>query len=171
MRLKIIVYFICIYLFMLLQSTVLDYIRIYDVKPNLLLVFVISIALLRGNTEGAAVGFFAGLAHDVTGGKVLGFFALLGMYTGLILGSVNRRLYRENIFLAVFFTFLATLMYEGVVCLLGIGIRNYESMLYLFRSFVLPEAVYNSVVSVFIFALAVRIHYKFESLSNSQRKY
>jgi rod shape-determining protein MreD len=171
MRYKIVVYSICIYSFMLLQSTVLDYVKIYGIKPNLLLVFIISVALLRGNVEGAAVGFFAGLTHDVIGGKVLGFYSLLGMYTGLILGSVNRRLYRENIFLAVFFTFLSSIVYEGLVCFFGVGTKSYENLLYLFRSFILPEAIYNSIVSIFIFIFIVRISYKFENLSNSQRKY
>jgi rod shape-determining protein MreD len=65
MKIKIIVYAVLIFIFALLQSTVFNYIKIYDVKPNLLIVLIVSAALLAGNIEGAVVGFFSGMVHDM----------------------------------------------------------------------------------------------------------
>ena len=43
---------------------------------------------------------------------------LLGLYVGILTGSINRRLYRENIIIVVSFTFIITIIYELLVYLL-----------------------------------------------------
>lgn len=170
-RTKFAIYGICVLLLTVIQSTVLDYAKVFNIKPNLLLVFIVSVALVRGNFEGAIVGFFCGLAQDVATGRVLGFYSLLGLYLGLITGSVNRRLYKENFFVAVFFTFLATLVYEYVVYALSM-ISTGQLMFFLpFRLNILPESAYNVIAAVFIFPLVVRISHVFESSIKAARKY
>ncbi|HOA98100.1 MAG TPA: rod shape-determining protein MreD, partial [Acetivibrio saccincola] len=68
MRIKIIGYTLMMVIFGLLQSTVLDYLKIFNVKPNLLMVFIVIVAFLGNNIEGAIVGFFSGLIHDMISG-------------------------------------------------------------------------------------------------------
>lgn len=171
MRLKVLFYTICILLLLLLQSTLLDYIKIYNVKPNLLVVFVITIALLRGNVEGGTVGFFAGLALDMLFGKLLGFYTLLGLYLGIAVGSVNRRLYRENILVVVFFTFVSTVVYETLVYILSSFMNNNINLLFPMTRIILPEAVYNSLVSILIYAFVIKMNRRFEETSKAARKY
>ncbi|HHW48984.1 MAG TPA: rod shape-determining protein MreD [Clostridiaceae bacterium] len=174
MRHKVIVYTICIFFIITLQSTVLDYIRVLNVKPNLLLVFVVAVAFLQGNVEGAVVGFFAGLSQDIVSGKLIGFYALLGLYLGLAVGSVNKRLYRDNLLIIVFFTFVSTILYEAVVYFLNSFnsiINGQGYFLYAVRGVILPEAVYNSVISVFIFIIVRKFSIKFEKLDKASRKY
>ncbi len=171
MKIKIFIYALCIFLISLLQSTVLDYISIHSIRPNLLLVFIVSVALLRGNTEGAVIGFFAGLSQDLISGKLLGFYSLLGMYLGLAMGSVNRRLYRENFFAAVFFMFISTIVYEWSVYFLNMITREKEGMMLLFRNVILPEAIYNCGVLVFMYVLVVKINDMFSGTERVARKY
>lgn len=179
MKVKVFLVFLCIFIITIIQSTVLNYLQVYSVKPNLLIIFVVLFALLRGNLEGAAVGFFAGLAQDVAAGKLLGFYSLLGLYLGLIVGSLNRRLYRENFFVAVFFTFISTAAYELVVYLMhvwGMYFSNPDSrvaidLLYVLRNKILPEAIYNSVASIFIYIFVIKLNYRFEDLEKPVRKY
>ncbi len=171
MKLKVLVYTILLLLLLLLQSTLLGYARIYNVKPNLLIVFVICVALLRGNIEGASVGFFAGLLLDMAFGKFIGFYTLLGFYLGLAVGSVNRRLYRENYLVAVFFTFVATLVYEAAVYVLSNFMSDNMELLMPLTTKILPEAAYNSLVSIIIFAVVIKISHRFEKSGKSARKY
>jgi len=174
MKVKILVYALCILLIVVLQSTLLHYIKIYNVKPNLLIIFIVAVALLRGNIEGAVVGFFSGLLQDMLFGEIIGFYALLGMYLGLIVGSVYRRLYRENVLLVVFFTFVSTVVYEGLVYFLNLFkaiIDGQADILFAVRDVILPEAVYNSVVSIFVYILVIKLHLRFEDLSKTVRKY
>lgn len=47
MRIKIIGYTLMMVIFGLLQSTVLDYLKIFNVKPNLLMVFIVIVAFRK----------------------------------------------------------------------------------------------------------------------------
>lgn len=178
MKIRILTYAVCIFFIILLQSTVLDYIEIYNVKPNLIIIFVVSVALLRGNVEGAVIGFTSGLMQDMLSGKVLGFYSLLGLYLGLIIGSVNKRLYRENLFVILFFTFMSTAFYEFTVFILGsvlpslLGpVRTQVEFIYPLRNVILPEAIYNSIVSIFIYIFVIKMNDRFDEVDKSARKY
>lgn len=171
MRLKVIFYTISILLLMLLQSTLLVYARVYDVKPNLIIVFVIIVALLRGNVEGGTVGFFAGLMLDMLFGKILGFYTLLGFYLGILVGSVNKRLYRENILVVVFFTFVSSIAYETAVYVLNSFMHGSLDLLFPMTRIILPEAVYNSLVSILMYLLLIKINRRFDETGKAARKY
>jgi rod shape-determining protein MreD len=171
MRLKILIYAIFLFLLLLLQSTLLGYVNIYNVKPNLLIIFVVCVALLRGNTEGAVVGFFAGLILDMSFGKLLGLYALLGMFLGLIVGSVNKRLYRENFLVVIFFTFVSTVIYESIVYILNTFMSGNIDMIWTLTMKILPEAIYNSLVSILIFAIVRKMSHRFDKTSKNIRKY
>lgn len=171
MKLKIFVYSVFLILLLLLQSTLLKYVSIYNIKPNLLVIFVVCVALLRGNVEGAAVGFFAGLLLDMTFGRFLGFYTLLGMYLGIAVGSVNRRLYRENYLVVIFFTFAATVLYEAAVYVLSTFMSGNMEFLLPLTIKILPEAIYNSAVSIVIYAIVIRISHRFEEAGKASRKY
>ncbi|HEX3028351.1 MAG TPA: rod shape-determining protein MreD [Clostridia bacterium] len=171
MKIKILVYTVCIFVIVLLQSTILDYIKIFNIKPDLSVIFVVSVALLRGNVEGAVVGFFCGLLHDMVTGRILGFYALLGMYLGLIIGSVNKRLYRENFLVIIFFTFISSIGYELAVCLLNYLFIGKIDLIYSVRRTIFPESVYNSIVSVFIYVFVIKLNDRFQSVKKISRKY
>jgi len=171
MRTKIISYTIYIYIIILLQSTLMENIRVFNVKPNLMIIFIVSVALLRGNVEGAIIGFFMGLCQDALSGKVIGFYSLVGLYLGLIIGSVNKRLYRENFLVIIFFTFVSTIVYEFVVYFLNTFSINNIEFVFPFRNFILPEAIYNSFVSIFVYIFVVNFSRKLESTNKVQRKY
>lgn len=171
MRIKVLAYSICIFVITLLQSTIVDHIEIMNVKPNLLLVFIVVVSILRGNVEGAVIGFLCGLCHDIISGKLIGLFALLGMYIGLIIGSVNKRLYRENVLIAVFFTFVSTFVYEFVFYFFNIFLRGKGDLIFPLKNVILPEAIYNSVLSILLFIIVIKLHYAFEDASRISRKY
>ena len=71
-----------------LQSTYFQHFRI-EYHPNFYVMIIVSFALLRGSREGAIVGF-AGLIQDLYFGTSIGFYALLGMYTGYLCGKLNK---------------------------------------------------------------------------------
>ena len=171
MRLKTLLYTLCILILLLLQSTLLNYAKIYDIKPNLLIVFVICVALLRGYIEGGVVGFFVGLSLDMLFGKFLGFYALLGLYLGIAVGSVNRRLYRENFIVVILFTFIATIVFEALVYILSSFMNGNMDLLFPMTRVILPEALYNSGVSIIIYAMVIKMDYSFEESSKTARKY
>jgi rod shape-determining protein MreD len=171
MKLKLLFYSFFIILFLVLQTTLLDYASIYGIKPNLIIVFVIVTALVRGNVEGGAVGFLSGLVMDMLFGTVLGFYALLGLYLGIAAGSVNRRLFRENLLVVLFFTFVYSVAYELIVYILNTIMSGNIELLYPLTGIILPEASYNCVAAVLIYALINRADRRFTETGKISRKY
>lgn len=171
MKKKLLFYFFFVSLLLLLQTTLLQYTAIYGVLPNLLAVFIIITALLRGNVEGGAVGLFAGLAADMMFGSVFGFYALFGFYLGIVVGSLNKRLFRDNFLIAIFFTFVYSVAYESVIYIINNIMRIDMDFLYAFTSVVLPEAAYNSAVAIFIFPLMIKADKWFNDTDKTIRRY
>ena len=171
MKRKVLFYSFFLLVFLLLQTTLLHYAAIMGVIPNILIVFVIITGLLRGSTEGGTVGFFAGLVVDLTFGGVLGFYALLGLYLGIAVGSVNRRLFRENLLVAVVFTFVYSVLYESLIYVINNIMSGNMQFVFAMTDVILPESVYNSIVALLMFPFLVRAGGWFEGKEGKVRKY
>lgn len=81
-----IVLFITIIVCFLLQCTIMDYISIGSITPNLPLILCVAMGLMRGRKVGLWTGFFSGLFIDLFYGSLFGFYALIYMYAGYISG-------------------------------------------------------------------------------------
>lgn len=62
--------------FLILQIFIAPLISISDVKPDILLIYVMVIAVTRGSYTGLAAGFLVGLLQDMASMGVLGVMAL-----------------------------------------------------------------------------------------------
>ncbi len=155
----------------LIQSTILDYIKIHDIKPNLLIVFIVLVALLKGNIHGAVIGFFTGLTQHFITGKVIGIYSLLGLFLGYTIGSLNKRIYRENFIVIIFFTAVSTFLYELLIYAFNTLFKGYNSLAYCIWNIILPETIYNSVASIFVFIFIYKLFEKFDSAERAIRKY
>ena len=74
----------------LLQSTVCQMISIASIKPNLLIILIVSFGLMRGRRSGMMIGFFCGLLTDLFFESVLGFNAIIYMWVGYFSGYFYR---------------------------------------------------------------------------------
>jgi rod shape-determining protein MreD len=169
MRGRIILYIVLIFIFVTTQVTVLNFIEIFGVRPNLVIILIVSISLLEGRNQGAVVGFFAGLCLDAVIGVALGYHALIGMLLGILLGNINKRFFKENLFVMLICTFISTVLFESTVILISyaLGLRmNYIESL---KDIIFPEAAINSIIGMVIFFLIVRINRKLYSMDTKNR--
>lgn len=158
MRNKVIFYIILIFTFIILQVTFLNFISIFGVTPNLIIILIVSISLLEGRIHGAAVGFSAGLCLDAVIGLALGLQALIGMLLGFALGNINKRFFKENLLVMMICTFASTILYE---CAMVLGTYFYGvnlDVLLTIQTVILPEAVLNSVLGVILFFIIAQIN-------------
>lgn len=171
MKIKIAFYSGCILLLLVMQTTFPEYALFLGVKPNLMLVFTICAALVNGSATGAFIGAGAGLALDLLSGKIIGINALLGMYAGVAVGLINKRIFRNNIFILLLSVFTTSFVYEGLMFLLYFFFKTG------FASFtfgpiiktVLPEALYNCIVSLIIYRVIFVVSNKFEAKLGVQK--
>lgn len=138
---------------MLFQSTVFQYVEIMGIIPNTYLIIIISFAFMRGDIEGAVIGFAAGLLQDVFFGKYIGMNAMLGMLTGLVCGKPSEEFFRENFILPLLLTISGIFVYELLYYIFNILLLGYTDILYFIRNIILPEVVYTALISVFLYKL------------------
>ena len=73
----------------LVQSTVLAQVRLAGVRPDLLVLAVVSVAVATDATTGAAFGFVAGLVADLLFDLPVGVSALVYVAVGFAVGTVR----------------------------------------------------------------------------------
>ncbi|ACL76889.1 rod shape-determining protein MreD [Ruminiclostridium cellulolyticum] len=167
MRNKVILYAILIFIFVTAQVTLLNSITIFGVAPNLVIILIVSISLLKGKTDGAVVGFSAGLCMDAVIGVALGYHALVGMLLGLLLGNINKRLFKENILVMAFCTFLSTYIFESAILftsyLMGLKVEFFTIL----KTVIFPESLVNCVLGVIVFLVIILLNRGF--LENEEK--
>lgn len=97
-----------------LQSTVLNFLQIEGVKPDLVLVIVIFVAFLRGYKAGCWWGFAGGLLEDIYTGNFFGLNILIKMFIGCLVGLVEKQFYKESLLVVVITTWFAS-MINGLI--------------------------------------------------------
>ena len=98
---RIVVTAITILVCFLLQTSVFDLFKLADTVPNVLLILVSSVSVMRGQKEGMLTGFFGGLLLDIFYGSWLGGFAFIYMLFGFVDGLFNQIYYSDDNFLTI----------------------------------------------------------------------
>ncbi len=96
---RLIFTFVTIIISFIMQTTVFRYVDFGGIVPNLLIILTSAFAFMRGDKSGMWVGFFCGFLVDIFFGTYLGFYALIYMYLGFVIGKFNKIFYPENILL------------------------------------------------------------------------
>jgi len=153
-----------------LQSTLVQSMQIRGIIPNTAIIVIVSMSLLRGSTEGAATGLIAGLLQDIFFGVAIGYYALFGMLLGFWIGKVNKGFYRENYVIPVFICSLSTIAYESCIFLTGILFTGNTNYLYFFINLMIPEMVYNAILTILIYRVLFSINSVLEQKEKYKRK-
>lgn len=99
----------------LLRATVLPYIAIDGVTPDLLLAVVVMTALRQGALRGGLTGLAAGLVLDLATGRFIGLHALGLWLGGYAAGLVRQRLYPDPWFVPLLGVLIALSVQDAVV--------------------------------------------------------
>jgi len=145
-----------------LQSAAFQYITILGVKPNTTLILICSYAVLRGDAEGALLGFFAGLLQDIYYSPVVGVNALLYMLIGYLCGKPLRDFYKENYFLAVLLVAASSLFYQFAHYFSYFLFRGRVDVGYYFTAVMLPGAVYTVIAAIPLYGLVYLLNHRLE---------
>ncbi|MEW6173645.1 MAG: rod shape-determining protein MreD [Bacillota bacterium] len=133
-----------------LEQTVLNFLRVAGVKPDLLLLLVVFNGFLKGPREGAFWGFIAGLLEDLACGYYIGLHALSKLAAGYIAG-LGEYVYKENSIVAAAMVWGTSLISGSVMYLLLLTLGITLTPGDVFLRVVLPSAVYNGLVSLLFY--------------------
>lgn len=154
-----IVLFITIIVCFLLQCTVIDYISIGSITPNLPLILCVAMGLMRGRKVGLWTGFFSGLFIDFFYGSLFGFYALIYMYVGFISGYAFRSFYDDDLKVPIFLVAGTDLLYNLAVYGLQFLLRGRLGFwTYIYR-IIIPEIVYTVFLTIIVYRAFYWINY------------
>lgn len=137
-----------------LQTTVGDWLKIFDVGPDFVIIFIVSIAIKFGPAVGCFWGFCAGFMQDVYAPvEWLGAHSVSMTILGFVVGQLEERFLTLNLpakvaVLAIGF-FVCDMFYFLLTGLEKDVITN------LFFSKTIPECLYTVVVGAGVFHLSV----------------
>ena len=142
---------------LLLQSTVFAQVKLLGVRPELMYIVTILMAIIEGPSEGAIVGFAGGMAQDFLLDQPKGITALTLTLLGYAIGLARQYIVSPSPLLPTILvavgTFAGVIFYEIVSFLLG---QLNDPLLFSLRVAFLT-AVYNAVLTPLVYPVLRRI--------------
>ena len=149
---------ILIVLSYILQTTIFRVFDLGGVTPNLLLIFTTSTAFIKGDRSGLVVGFFSGLLIDIFFGSYIGFYALIYMYIGFIVGKLHPIFFTQNLAIPIFIIGIADFVFGFICYVLMFLFRTKFNIGYYMTAIIIPELVYTALVSIFYYPLILSVN-------------
>ena len=149
---------IIILLFVLaIQDTWVPFCEIRGIMPCLPLIYVVFIALFKGERYGLCFGAITGLLMDLLAGKYLGLNFLTVALAGFLVGRIMKNFYKANIFIPMGSVALACVIYYPCYLFLGVlagtGVPFWRNII----SYVPFAAVYNTLLGMIFYVLTYLI--------------
>lgn len=138
-------------LFTLLQSTALNYIRIFKVKPDILLILIIFFSLNLGQIYGLIIGALCGIFNEATSGIPSGVAVLVYSFGGLFLGHIGKWVYNQKLLGQLYITFVFSFAIYLSLFFLSQAFNASLSLFGILVSTILPASLYTAAVSPVFF--------------------
>lgn len=155
---RIIVNGIVIFICFLMQTSLFGIFKLANVMPNVFIILIASVAMMRGQREGMLVGFVCGLLVDLLYGPYMGMYAFLYMIVGFIDGYFNKMYYANDILIPMVIIGITDFAYGLCMYFIhGLLMNHLHVFTYLGR-IILPEAVYTAAVGIVLYRVYFRIN-------------
>ena len=86
---KVLFYILWYSILIIFQTTFLNYAKVFNVKPNLMLIFVVLLCYFVNMKKGIIIGGIMGFLYDILVGKYICFNTLLFRYIGFLICLFN----------------------------------------------------------------------------------
>jgi rod shape-determining protein MreD len=137
----------------ILQSTLIRFVAISGVIPDLSLIILIYVANKNGRMIGQVDGFAAGLVEDIISISPLGFHSLLRTLIGFFYGLTKGVVFLDPILMPVVLVIVGTLLKGLLAGLIGLLFSVSTVFPALFSGGFFIEMGYNAFIAPFLFGL------------------
>ncbi len=161
---------ILVILSFILQTTVFRVLDFGGISPNLLMIVVASMGFIKGDKAGLLTGFFSGLLVDIFFGTYIGFFALIYMYIGFIVGKFHEVFFSQNIAIPIVFITISDFLFGFICYVLMFLFRTKFNIGYYMMTVIIPEMVYTAIVAIFFYPLILMIHNRIDDREQRSAK-
>jgi len=137
----------------IVQTTIAPVITVLGAKPDVALIAVVCVALLKGPAWGAGAGFTMGLLVDVALMQTMGISSFLMTLAGYFRGRYAENLDLTSWFPPTFIVFCATLVVKLMNALIMYLIGVEASFGFVLLRIVLPTAAINALLATLVFVV------------------
>ncbi|MFH0935326.1 MAG: rod shape-determining protein MreD [Candidatus Omnitrophota bacterium] len=149
-------FFLVILFLGVLELTVLGYFKIFNIKPDFLLISAVLASLLLKPQPAIALSLSAGLIKDCFSSNLFGINTVLFVLWSFLILKLNRKISLENNFLRLGLVFVVALLHNTAsgIILLYLG-RAIPAGIFL--RMVLIGSLYTTLVSPLVFGIIKRV--------------
>ena len=141
----------------IVQVSLLSSIGIAGGTPNLLLVTLVAVALLRGSIFGAAGGFFGGLLIDTANLETLGLTSLILTLAGYWIGRYGETTGRDRTHAPYVSVAVVTMLYALGVLLLDFLLGDPVPGRRLLIDSLVPSVAFNLILTAPVYWLVAKL--------------
>jgi rod shape-determining protein MreD len=147
---------VLLFFVVVVQLSIMANVDILGGHPNLLLVSLVSVALLRGAIFGAVAGFSAGLLADTGVFGTLGFTALLLTLAGYWTGRYGETTGRDRAHAPMLSVAVITILFQIAALVLRFMLGEHAPAGHIFGGLP-PTVILNLILTVPMYALSRRV--------------
>ena len=148
---------VVLFVAVVLQISIFSGIDLFDGRPDLLLVTLVMVALLRGAVFGAVAGFGVGLLHDMGTFGTLGFTALLYTLAGYWIGRYGETTGRDRGHAPLLSVTVVTVLFAFAALMLHFMLGENAPAGAVLVDALVPSVLLNLLLAFPVYALVRRI--------------
>lgn len=153
----IIIIFLIFLLIYFFQINIFNNYTIFDVKPNLFIIFIFSIGIKYNKLFATIIGLLIGFFLDLLISNKIGINMMLFGTLGFITSYLSQILFSENKLTNILIIFLGTCIIEIVKYCLNIFLLNINIEIIEFLFITVIEAIYNVLIFIIIYPIWKKI--------------
>lgn len=137
----------------IIQVTVAPYLKVLGAKPDIALVVVVCLALMRGPLWGAVGGFITGLMMDIALVQTMGISSFLMTLAGYFSGRYAEGVDENSWFPPLLMVFVSTVFVQTLNAIIMFLFGIEASVGYVAFRIVLPSAILNALLAAPVFVV------------------
>jgi rod shape-determining protein MreD len=130
-----------------------NYIKIFNVSANLLLIYVVIISLYLDDLEAGIIAMIVGLMKDIIMGSIFGLNALILFFIAYYISHIKQNIYKESYITIFALVFLASLFDSTINILTAFVVYNTYSIITLLLKGVVFIPILNSLLSLILYKI------------------
>lgn len=145
---------VLIIVLVLIQAMLGTYIKIGDIMPDLLFVFVLCYAVEKNSIYSTiTVSAICGALADCLCGRIFGTYFALFVLCGVLIWFFRQSIFKNSILISFILILVFSFLGKSMYFIANISVLKDAGYLYSLFRIILPEAVYNTVVSILMLPL------------------
>ena len=142
-----------IIIFGLLQTTILNYVNIFNIKPDLLLISVIIASLFFEPIWAISLSIFAGILKDVFSVNAFGMHTILFFLWSFLIIKLSRKITLDNNYIKLVLIFIIAILNNIIIRLIFLFLGNFIS-LGLFLRITFIDSLYTALIFLLVLKFA-----------------